>query len=383
VKLVVKNLSGDKEENHMKNQSMIDRRTFFKSSLAGVLVGATSCATRESLSITPAPPGRRARIATVCQLGLMRKTIEESCSLMMDRVDKVLENKPDLVCLPENFATAGMGKKPASEKAEALHGVTIEAAARRAKKHHCYIVCPSYTLREGKVFNSAIILDRDGKVAGVYDKACPVDTSPDYTVLEDGITPGSPDIPVFDLDFGRIGIQICYDIGFPENWDLLRKKGVRMVLWPSAYDGGFPLWSYAYLHHYYVMSAVRSGQSRIVDPCGAVLAETDKDTPFVVRDVNLDFIVSHLDFNVSIPDKIKAKYGARVDVRRTNLGCSHFVVEPVDPSITVRALQEEFGFESTFEYHDRNRAAYADIRAGRNPSPQNARHGIRPQWGKF
>ncbi len=367
----------------MKKQHGLNRRSFFKSVVAGALVGTTSCATKVSLSVKPAPQGKRARIATVCQAGIIRKTIAESCSLMMERADKALEQKPDLLCLPENFATAGMGKHPVAEKAEALNSITVEAAASRAKKHHCYIVCPSYTMRNGKVYNSAIILDRKGEVAGVYDKACPVTTSADYTVLEDGVTPGSPDIPVFDLDFGRIGIQICYDIGFPENWELLRKKGVQMVLWPSAYDGGYPLWAYAYLHHYYVMSSVRSGQSRIVDPCGAVLAETDRETMFISRDINLDFIVSHLDWNRSIPDQIKARYGDRVDVRRTNLGCSHFVVEPVDPSITIRALQDEFGFESSFEYHDRCRSAYADIRAGRNPSPQKARHGVRPQWGKF
>lgn len=369
----------------MKKQLLMDRRSFCRSAVAGALVSGVSVAAPvvQSAGGGPAPQGKRARIATVVQTGLMRKTIAESCSVMMELVDKVLEQKPDLVCLPENFATAGMGSKSAAEKAEALNGVTLAAAAERARKHHCYIVCPSLTPRDGKVFNSAVILDRKGEVAGVYDKACPVATSPDYTVLEDGVTPGSPDIPVFDLDFGRIGIQICYDMGFPENWAMLRQKGARMVLWPSAYDGGFPISAYAYLHHYYVMSSVRSGKSRIVDPCGAMLIETQKETPFIVRDVNLDFIVSHLDFNLSIPDKIKAKYGERVDVRRSDPGSGHFLVEPVDPAITVRALQDEFGFESTFEYHDRNRAAYAEMRAGRKPSPQNARHGVRPQWGKF
>ena len=202
-------------------------------------------------------------------------------------------------------------------------------------------------------------------------------------MLEDGVTPGSPDLPVFDLDIGRIGIQICYDIGFPENWELLRKKGARLVLWPAAYDGGFPLRAHAYTHHFYVVTAVRSGQSRIVDPCGEILAETAQDAPFVVRDLNLDFIVSHLDFNVSIPDQIKAKYGDRVDVRRHDPGCSHFIVEPVDPAITTRMLQEEFGFESSREYHDRHRAIYADARAAKPLAPQAARHGARPQWGKF
>jgi beta-ureidopropionase len=367
----------------MEKPSFIGRRTFCKNAVAGSLVSGAAMAGSKAPSIVSAPAGRRARIATVCQAGLVRRTVDESCKLMMDLVDRVIEQKPDLVCLPENFATAGLNVRSAAEKAEALQDKTITAAAKRAKAHKCYIVCPSITSRDGKILNSAVILDREGTIAGIYDKACPVTTSADYTVLEDGITPGSPDIPVFDLDFGRIGIQICFDIGFPENWEMLRKKGARMVLWPSAYDGGFPLWAYAYLHHFYVVSSVRSGQSRIVDPCGAVLAETQKESMFIVRDINLDFVVSHLDFNFSIPDKIKAKYGERVDVRRTNPGSSHFVVEPMDPAITTRALQEEFGFESTWEYHDRNRAAYAEIRAGRKPAPQAARHGVRPQYGKF
>lgn len=363
--------------------SPIHRRTFFSGAAAGLLLAGRSAEAAAPAASPPPPQGRRARIASVSQTGIVRKTMSESLALMMERLDLALARKPDLVCLPENFATAGMGGHAAPEKAEALNGATIAAVAERARKHHCHVVCPVLTPRDGRVFNSAVILDREGKIAGVYDKACPVTTSADYTELEGGVTPGSPDLPVFDLDFGRIGIQICYDIGFPENWELLRRKGAKLVLWPSAYDGGFPLWSYAYLHHYYIVTAVRSGQSRIVDPCGEVLVETQKDAPFIVRDVNLDFIVSHLDWNFSIPDKIKAKYGDRVDIRRANAGCSHFIVEPVDPAITVRALQDEFGFESTLEYHDRHRAIYADARAGKALPAQIAKHGSRPQWGKF
>ena len=151
----------------------------------------------------------------------------------------------------------------------------------------------------------------------------------------------------------------------------------------TAPDGGASLWTYSFLHRYYILSSVRSGQSRLVDPCGAVLAETQPNDGVIVRDINLDYIVSHLDWNRSIPDKIKAKYGDRVDVRRPNLGCSHFIVEPVDPAVTVRALQQEFGFESSFQYHDRHRAAFAALRAGRPAQPQTALHGNRPEWGTF
>ncbi|MCX7005842.1 MAG: carbon-nitrogen hydrolase family protein [Kiritimatiellaeota bacterium] len=363
----------------------INRRNFISALAAGSL--AAGCRTpqgaSEAAGCSPPPQGRRARIASVCQVGSVRKSIAETLPLMMELCDRALAQKPDLVCLPENFATAALGKASLRERAEAFDGPTLTAAAQRAKQHRCYIVCPVLREEGGKLLNSAVILDRAGAVCGIYNKSHPVTTSPDYTVFEDGVMPVTTDIPVFDLDFGRVGIQICYDMGFPENWELLRKKGAQLVLWPSAYDGGASLWTYSFLHRYYIMSSVRSGQSRLVDPCGAVLAETQPNDGVIVRDINLDYIVSHLDWNRSIPDKIKAKYGDRVDVRRPNLGCSHFIVAPVDPAITVRALQQEFGFESSFQYHQRHREAHTALRAGRQPPPQVALHGNRPEWGKF
>jgi len=350
---------------------------------AGTLrsVRATS---KAPLPYSEAPPGRKARIATVCQGGHYESSIEANRTYVMSLLDQACQEKPDLVCLPENFSTAGRpARQPRAEKSESVPGPTTDAAARRAKQHRCYVVCPLATRRDGKYFNSAVILDRSGDIAGIYDKACPVTTSPDYTVVEGGVTPGDPDIPVFDMDIGRIGIQICFDVGFPENWDLLQKKGARLVLWPSAYDGGFPLWAYAYLHHYYVISSVRSHESRVIDPCGAILVETGKDKPVISRDLNLDFVVSHLDFNFSIPDKIRAKYGERVDVRLSNPGSSHFIVEPMDPAITCKQLQEEFGFESSLQYHNRHREIYPLLRAGRPVPKQKALHGDRPQYGRF
>ena len=364
------------------------RRNFLKSAITATLGATTlspSHATPSPDRLYPdAPPGKKARIATVCQAGNFKPSIAENRDYIMSLLDQACQNKPDLVCLPETFPTVGLPSKlPRAHKSEPVPGPTIDAAAKRAKQHRCYVVCPLATHRDSRHFNSAVIIDRSGQIAGIYDKACPVISSPDFTDVEDGITPGNPDVPVFDLDIGRIGIQICFDVGFPENWDLLQKNGARLILWPSAYDGGFPLWAFAYLHHYYVISSVRSGQSRIIDPCGEILLETGKSKQVIFRDLNLDFIVSHVDFNRSIPDKIKAKYGDRVEVRRSNPGCNHFIVEPMDPGITCKQLQEELGFESSLQYHNRHREIYPLIRAGQRPPKQQALHGSREKDAKF
>ncbi|MEA3345852.1 MAG: hypothetical protein U9Q78_06375 [Chloroflexota bacterium] len=90
------------------------------------------------------------------------------------------------------------------------------------------------------------------------------------------MTPGS-EAKVFETDFGRLGILICFpacadrDISWPEEWAELKRRGAEIIFcphligyrWPSAYNGGFPLQVYAFLHSYYVISATRDS-SRIL-----------------------------------------------------------------------------------------------------------------------
>jgi predicted amidohydrolase len=328
--------------------------------------------------------GTMARIATVCQGGQFKPNVQQNREYMLGLLEVALEQRPDLVCLPEAFHDVGVSQ-PLQETAEPLlTGPTIEAVACRARQAQCYVVCPIHT-RNGeetdRVYNSAVLLDRSGQIAGVYHKRCPVTSAANYTQMEEGITPGSG-VPVFDLDFGRVGIQICFDIGFAENWQTLAEQGARLVLWPSAYDGGFPLRCYAYQHHYWVVSSTRTGRSRIIDPCGEILNETSDTLPIIVRDINLDYVVAHWDWNMAIPDRIRARYGDRVEIRQWDPGSAHFVVEPRDPDLTCAQLQDEFGFESTTQYHDRHRCAYQQMGQGKPALPQSARHGNRPQYGK-
>jgi len=321
----------------------------------------------------------RIRIASICQGGCFYGSVEENRKHVMKLLDMALLHKPDLVCLPEAFTTTTVNK-PIEELAESVPGPTTKIVGKKAKAYQCYVICPIITKRKGKIWNSAVIIDRDGEILGIYDKVHPVTSSSDYTVFENGVTPGS-DVPVFDLDFGRIGIQICFDIGFPESWQELAKKGARIVFWSSAYNGGFPLQVYAYLHHYYVVSSVQSDKSKIIDPLGRVLAETDRHVNVICREINSDFVVAHYDFNYSIPDRIMKAYPKRVEVR-SHIDDAHFLIEPIDDSLSTEQLQKEFGFESTFQYHERHRRAYKWILQGKEPLPQKAAHGDRPQYSK-
>ena len=322
----------------------------------------------------------RARIATICQSGNFYPTVEENNSEVLGRLDLALKQKPDLVCLPESFSAASVPKDDVTFLVESIPGPTTDQVARRARQHHCYILCPIFNQRDGLNWNSVVIIDRTGNILGIYDKLHPVTSSGNYTQFEQGITPGSI-TPVFDLDFGRVGLQICFDVLFPESWAELSSKGARMVFWSSAYNGGFPLQVYAWLHHYYVVSSVCTEKSRIIDPCGTILAETDYQTNIIVRDVNLDYAVCHYDFNYSIPDRILAAFPGQVEIR-PHWDAGHFLVEPLNPGLTIAQLQKELGFISIQEYAMLHQNSYTMLRAGKEPIPQQAAHGDRPMYQK-
>ena len=322
----------------------------------------------------------RARIATLCQSGNTFSTIEENNREMFDRLDLALKQKPDLVCMPESFGAGGVSREMIGQVVETVPGRTTDLAAKRAKASHCYILCPVFTERDNLYWNSVVVIDRTGNIFGIYDKVHPVTSTSDYTLFEQGITPGSK-LPVFNLDFGCIGIQICFDILFPESWDELAKQGAKIVFWPSAYNGGFPLQVYASLHHYYVISSVCTEKSRIIDPCGAIMAETDYQTNLIVRDINLDYAVCHYDFNYSIPARILETYPGKVEIRtHWDAGC--FFVEPLDPTITVEQMKRELGFLTIQKYATNHRTAYPAARLGEKPVPQQAAHGERPMYQK-
>jgi len=300
---------------------------------------------------------------------------------MMDVLDLALRQKPDLVCLPEAFSSAGVPREHIAQVAESLPGPTTDAAASRARKNGCYVICPLVTQRDGLYWNSAVVIDRQGAILGIYDKLHPVTSSSDYTTFEEGTQPGST-APVFDLDFGRVGIQICFDIQFAFGWKSLAEQGARMVFWPSAYNGGFPLQAYAWQYHYYVVSAVHENKARIIDPCGSVLAETDALMNLICREINLDYAVCHYDFNYNIPERILQCYPGQAAVR-TYADEGHFLVELLDDSLTMERIKQELGFLSVEEYTGYHRAALERLRAGQPPIPQQAAHGDRPMYTKI
>ena len=139
----------------------------------------------------------------------------------------------DLVVLPED-AVCGGRSGSAAERSVALEGPVLERMAAKARQYGTYVVVPLFLVEnreEGLYTNAAALLDRTGKVAGIYRKVHPV-AAKSSALLEDGVAPGT-EFPVFECDFGRLGIQICFDIEFGDGWEALARQGAEIVAWPS------------------------------------------------------------------------------------------------------------------------------------------------------
>lgn len=128
----------------------------------------------------------------------------------------------DIFLLPETFNPGG--------KAETLDGPSGRLMSRKAKQYKMYVAGTFlYKDDEGFIYNSSMLYDPSGELIGRYDKNHPF--SPEF--IELGVIPGT-DVPVFETDFGKIGMMICYDSWFTDVAELLALKGAEIILFPNA-----------------------------------------------------------------------------------------------------------------------------------------------------
>lgn len=289
-------------------------------------------------------------------------TIEANIAKAAALIDEAATDRPDIICLPETFAYLGMPKRPAAEVAEAVPGPITDMAMKKAKAYGTNIICPLLEKRGEQVYNVAVIIDRRGQIVGIYEKLHPVTTSSDFTVFERGVCAGS-NLQTFDLDFGRIGVLICFDIQWPADWAHLKEMGAEIVFWPSAYDGGFPLRARAWDHHYYVVSAVQSRTARIINISGKVLAATGARSGVITTRIDLEKRYFHTDFNASQIPAIKAKYGRNVKIELFDEE-GGMTLESHQADLSVADLMTEFDLELVPDYVARHDFAEPFTRRG-------------------
>ncbi len=231
------------------------------------------------------PAKRPVRIGTASLRPRNASTKDASVQAFLDALDRLGPHKPDIVCLGEGITIVGNPGTYASV-AEPIPGPTTTKLGDKARRYGMYIVAGLYE-REGRaIYNSAVLIDRQGRVAGKYRKVhLPREE------IEGGLTPGSH-FPVFRTDFGTIGIMICWDSQFTDPAKALAAQGAEIIFLP-IWGGDYALMkARAAENHVFLVSAGYDVETSLIDPKGqAVYATRDMDkVQTLMIDLNQRFL---------------------------------------------------------------------------------------------
>ncbi len=269
-----------------------------------------------------------------------QEIVEHVISFWESEFKQVLRKKPDLIVLPELCDLSLLGK----DYLEIRKNQVLDYFSSVARKNKCYIAFGMQREdEEGFWRNSCVLLDRNGGIAGIYDKNFPT-----VGEMQAGIK-ASDKATIIECDFGRVALAICFDLNFDE---LLKKYALQkpdLLIFSSMYHGGIAqsVWAYT-CESYFVGSIYRGYPSEIRNPLGDIIASSTSITDYVVERINLDFQRVHLAYNILSLAALKKKYGKTV--RITDPGeYAAVIVTSENKNVSVEQMIKEF---EIIEYED-------------------------------
>jgi nitrilase len=200
-----------------------------------------------------------------------------------------------LILLPEYWAIMGNNDGDKVECAEALgQGEIQQFMADLAREHQIWLIggtLPLQSDQTGKVLNSTLVYDEEGRQVARYDKIHLFGFSNGSESYDESLTivPGSA-VASFDAPPGRIGLSVCYDLRFPELYRALGTCALIVVPAAFTHTTGRAHWEVllrarAIENQCYVLAAAQGGlhpngrrtwgHSMLIDPWGKILAELE------------------------------------------------------------------------------------------------------------
>jgi predicted amidohydrolase len=239
-----------------------------------------------------------ARNVTIASLqintrALPRPTTSEANRLMCaEAIDEAAARGADVVVFPECCTSQNVPEGD-PDRTEPLDGPSFRLWSERARRHAINVVGWQFETAPEGVYNTGVFIGRDGQRIGTYRK---VHITP--PAAQSGGLAGD-EFPVFEMDFGTVGMMICYDAYFPEHARILALKGAEVIFYPTMSDArGEAIWELAARaravdNAVFVVSAVMRNAyqcySAIFAPNGRVTASSPTwDAGLVVGTINLD-----------------------------------------------------------------------------------------------
>jgi len=247
---------------------------------------------------------RKVKIACV-QMDVVYGNLKSTLSKVCEWIDKATAERADVVLFPELILSAGyaLGER-FRDVAESVPGPTVDTVAKKAAENKVNVIVGlAERSTSGTLYDSAVLIDRLGRILGNYRK------SHTYPPTESIFTRGE-ELPVYQTDFGTVGLLICYDLEFPETARILALQGAEIIFhlvadWPEGVPGlperVFELSFRARALENRIVVAVCNrvgydpdlkshfyGLSRIIGTQGEILASADQAEKMFLAEVDLE-----------------------------------------------------------------------------------------------
>lgn len=224
-------------------------------------------------------------------------------------LEKIKDENPDFVILPEMFCCPYQTEN-FPIYAEKEGGPVWQQLSGYAKQYGIYLIGGSMPEKdaEGNVYNTSYIFDREGKQIGKHRKVhlFDIDVKGGQTFKEsDTLTAGDSDT-VFDTEFGKIGVMLCFDIRFPELSRMMVNDGAKVIFVPSAFNmtTGPAHWELSFRtraldNQIYMVGCAPArdvsagyiswGHSIVTDPWGRVTGMLDENEGILLAELDMDY----------------------------------------------------------------------------------------------
>lgn len=271
------------------------------------------------------------KIALCQKPGSVLKTTEEckadNIAIAEKMVDEAAANGAQIIVLPEIW-NAPYSNKAFAPFAEPSDGPTVQVMSGWAKKHHVYLVGGSIPeVEDGKLYNTCYVFDREGNKIATHRKAHLFDINvPGKISFKESevLTPGTP-MPVFDTEYGKMSVAICFDVRFT---DFIRKAaidgGAKLIFLPAAFNmtTGPAHWDITMrvraMDNQIFFAAcaparntessyVSFANSCVADPWGEFIAHADEKPQVLYADIDFDRIDQ-------VRDQLPIVYGRRPEL---------------------------------------------------------------------
>jgi predicted amidohydrolase len=223
----------------------------------------------------------------------VKREMDANAARLASILDEIAPHKPDVVITPEGFLDGYVSTEEDLDS-DGLRDFSVDPAnssyvksiAAWAREQSSWFIFGCIRRAPEGVYNTALIINRQGELVGAYDKT--------HLQSHDLKYEYGRDLPVYDSDFGPFGVMICADRRWPETVRTLAIRGARIILNPTYGmhdERNLCMMRTRAFESELFIAFTHPGQALIVDPDGMVVTNEERGSlRYAITDVDLSTV---------------------------------------------------------------------------------------------